>query len=289
MRPDRASGSADLAAAFRATHFLYDRPRVFEDSLALALIGMRWRVACRTGALQWITRRFGGGLRRSVAEVVGRSRYAEDQLEAAVATGVRQYVILGAGMDSFAYRRSGREAAVRVYELDHPATQARKRDRLSKARLGVPPQLEFVPVNFEHETVREALTRSSYCQDDPALFSWLGTTMYLSHDAIVSTLTSIAACAARESRVVFDYRVPDDLMDPADRSVVGRGDRMAQRNGEPQVPFVRPEHLAGVVGEVEFDIVENLSPREQEARYFRGRTDDLRPISHMYFAQLRRR
>jgi O-methyltransferase involved in polyketide biosynthesis len=88
---------------------------------------------------------------------------------------------------------------------------------------------------------------------------------------------------------VFDYRIPDDLVNPTDRSIVARGDRMAQRSGEPQVPFVRPEGLANVVGRVGFDVVENLSPAEQETRYFQAREDGLRPISHMYFALLARR
>src|SRR5262249_32483033 len=128
--------------------------------------------------------------------LVARSRCAEDALAHAVAAGVRKYVILGAGLDTFAYRNPYAAQALRVFEVDSPATQAWKRDLLRRTRIAEPASLTFVPVDFETQSLAEELRAAGFREAEPAFFSWLGVTMYLTRDAIFSTLSYVASCAA---------------------------------------------------------------------------------------------
>lgn len=215
MRAGQNSRTAQAAAAFRASHHLYAQPWVFEDPFALALTSRGWRAVLSNRVTHWLVI---GRARRSLkpvlAQVLVRSRFAEDALGKALANGIQQYVIVGAGLDSYALRHPDSTGHVRVFEVDHPDTQRAKRQRLQALALSLPANLEFVGVDFEKQALGAALGASSYRSDAPAFFSWLGTTHYLSPQATLGTLRSIAQSAAPSSEVVLDYSLLPELIDP---------------------------------------------------------------------------
>jgi len=286
MKKGRPSRTAEVAAAMRARHCLYESPVIFQDPFALDFTGPTWRTIIVTRPLRWLVfERLLRALRPVGAQVVARSRYAEDVLERSIAAGVRQYVVVGAGFDSFALRRRDLESKLRIFELDHPDTQQAKRERLG--RVGLPGNLEFVAVDFERETVADALTRSTFEREQPAFFSWLGTTPYLSHSATRQTLAAIARFAATGSGLVFDYLIPDTLLLEPDRLTVEKLKRLTQRQGEPLVGALDPRELKEMLASVGFEFVENLTAVQQEQRYFANRRDGLRPGPASCFAHVR--
>jgi methyltransferase (TIGR00027 family) len=190
MKPDSASVTAVRAALYRAAHQFFDDPVVFRDVIApeilssdeLKLVMNEPRYRVRTGLL--------ATLRFSIAL---RSRYAEDKLEQALTKGIRQYVILGAGLDTFAYRNPWQ--FLKVFEVDHPLTQKSKLDRLKRASIPVPPNLVFVPVDFQTQTITDELAKSGFDPASPSFLSWLGVTYYLSAESIIKTLNLLASIA----------------------------------------------------------------------------------------------
>ncbi len=179
------SHTARRVALRRAAHQLLDDPRVLDDPIALPILGPE-----TAAALQQDPARFEGGplLSRLRAFVVARSRFAEDRLAQLRALGVDQYIVLGAGLDTFAYRNRAPELPLRIWEVDHPATQAWKRQLLDAAQVGVPPNLTFVPVDFERDTLASALSGAGFDAGNGAMVSWLGVTPYLTNDAVLETL-----------------------------------------------------------------------------------------------------
>jgi len=211
LEAGQPSRTARGAAMQRAAHQLLEKPPVFEDPIALRIFGDE--------GTAWLDRnleRYRSERSRAMrAFLVMRSRYAEDRLADAVARGVRQYVVLGAGLDTFACRNPHR--GLRVFEVDHPLTQAWKRDRLRAQAIAVPESAIFAPVDFERQALAEGLAAAGFRADQPAFFSWLGVVIYLSRDAVAGTLRTVAACA-RGSEVVFDFSPPPDELDSAERS-----------------------------------------------------------------------
>jgi methyltransferase (TIGR00027 family) len=198
------SRTAQRVAIRRAAHQLLDQPRVLDDPLALRIIGAEAAAALRTNPKEHHA--FARAFRAFMA---ARSRYAEDELARAVASGVRQYVVLGAGLDTFAYRNP--HDGLRVFEVDHPATQAWKRERLQAAGIAVPSSLTFVPIDFERQTLADGLERAGFDHRIAAFFSWLGVTPYLTREACMSTLSLIAKMPA-SSGVVFDFAIDPSLL-----------------------------------------------------------------------------
>lgn len=209
-------------------------------------------------------------LRRLRASIALRSRYAEDCVAAAAGSGVRQYVILGAGLDSFAYRNPF--AALRVFEVDHPATQAWKRERVAAAGIVPPPSLTFVPIDFERETIAAALAAQGFDASAPTIVSWLGVTVYLTRDAVVRTL-AWAATLAPGSGIVFTYVGKDEA---AASSAHGTLAEHAASLGEPWLTRFDPPELAHELAELGLRLVEDLDAGTATRRYFAGRTDGLR-------------
>jgi methyltransferase (TIGR00027 family) len=265
-----------------------DDPIVFEDPFAAELTSTGWRMVLRSRLLRQVLRKtIFAGMRPVQGQILVRSRYAEEKLEEAIASGLKQYVLVGAGLDSFALRRRDLERTVHIYELDHPASQHSKQERLAELRIELPKNLEFVAVDFEQETVADALARSSFAQEQPAFFSWLGTTGYLTHEAVFQTLRSIAAFAVPRSEMVFDYLIPAKIVSPEHRLAARKVTRFVRRRGEPLITVFDPQNLGEQVSEVGFELLESLGPREQEARYFAARGDDLVPIGFSHLAHLR--
>ena len=199
MEQNQPSRTAQGAAMHRAAHQLVDPPPIFTDPLAMRIIGEEAATELREGR-DVHTATESAGLRAFVAV---RSRFTEDCLIAAMARGVRQYVLLGAGLDTFAYR--GRHEGLHVFEVDHPATQSWKRARLAEVLIAVPDQVTYAPVDFESETLRDGLARAGFDFGRPAMFAWLGVTPYLTRDAVMATLAFVASLA-KGSEVIFDYR-----------------------------------------------------------------------------------
>ncbi len=274
--------TAESCGVIRAAHFLHGkRPLVFEDAVAFELLGPDGRE--RSIAEKEMGLGGGAGI------VLGRARYTEDLLEKAVArSGVDQYVLLGAGMDTFAMRRKDLLETMRVYEIDRPETQAWKRERMAQLGRELPMALEFIPVDFEQETIAEALGRSSYRSDRPTFFSWLGVLPYLTKEAILRTLESIATVTAAGSEIVFDYRVAMEFVDPKEVALVQAGDQHTAQGGEPKLSFLNPHTFPQEVCALGYALIENLSAKQLGERYFAGRDDELHPRSHHYYAHFRR-
>ena len=195
-------------------------------------------------------------------------------MERAVERGVSQYVILGAGLDSFAYRRTDLASVLRVFEVDHPATQAWKRRRLGEEGIDLPPNLNLVPVDFEKQSLLEGLRASDYRTNLPAVFSWLGVTMYLSEATAMSVLGAIANLP-RGSGVVFDYAInPMELTEPVRKAVEFMASRVAAA-GEPWTLFFDPARLARSLDALGYTHVDDLDGEAINARYFDGRADGL--------------
>ncbi|HEX4961569.1 MAG TPA: SAM-dependent methyltransferase [Thermoanaerobaculia bacterium] len=274
MDEDRPSATSYRVAVRRAAHQILDDPRVFEDPLALAILGAERGAVLRSNLDREETR----ASRVLRAFIAVRSRYAEDELARAFRSGVRQAVILGAGLDTFAYRNPFPE--LRTFEVDHPATQAWKRRRLAEAQIPVPESLTFVPVDFERQTLATELVRAGFETSRAAFFSWLGVTPYLTEGAILATLGFIASLPSG-SGVVFDYAVPPDSLSFWHRRAY---DALASRvaaHGEPFRTFFDPPALAEQLGQLGFGYVEDLGTEEINERYFQDRSDGLRVAGEM--------
>jgi methyltransferase (TIGR00027 family) len=288
MRAGQNSRTAQAAAAFRASHHLYAQPRVFEDRFALVLTSRGWRAVLSNRVTHWLVLgRALSSLKPVLAQVLVRSRFAEDALAKALANGIQQYVIVGAGLDSYALRHPDSTGRVRVFEVDHPDTQRAKRQRLQALALGLPANLEYVGVDFEKQALGAALGASSYRSDAPAFFSWLGTTHYLSPQATLGTLRSIAQSAAPASEVVLDYSVPPELIDSEGLHEALWLKKLTNRLGEPLIGGLNPAQLHADVKALGYDIIEDIAAPEQTRRYFANRADGLAPTSVCRLLHLR--
>lgn len=207
-----------------------------------------------------------------------RSRYAEDCLAEAAGRGVRQFVILGAGLDTFAYRQPAWSRDFRIFEVDHPATQEWKRERLNDARITIPDNTILVPVDFEKITSKLALRNAGFDQSVPAFFSMLGVSQFLTEEALNETLTMVREMGS-SSEIVFSFVPPDDTL-PEDEAVLTK--QFAQRFaaiGEPWLTRPLPNELQKTLRDMGFGTVSHLSPDDANELYFNSRSDGLRAPS----------
>ncbi|HJV01434.1 MAG TPA: SAM-dependent methyltransferase [Burkholderiaceae bacterium] len=263
LRQGVASRSALAVAMLRAAHQLLDQPPLFNDPLALAILGPELAATVRADPGQ-----FDVGLRRMVRLAMAvRSRLAEDELARAVACGVTQYVVLGAGLDSYGWRPH--PPGLQVFEVDHPATQAWKRGLLHQAGLATPSNVHFVPVDFERDRLAEALRAAGCRLDQPVFCSWLGVTLYLTREAIFDTL-AMAARLPPGSAILFDYGIVPDLLDPTTRWGIRQLMHKYAAEGEPWLSFFVPDALAGELRALGFSAVADFGPAELAARYLAG-------------------
>jgi methyltransferase (TIGR00027 family) len=268
MDQAKPSRTALRVALRRAAHQLYDaHPLVLDDPIAVPILGQEYLPELHKTATK-LEKPFSVALR---AYLVARSRYAEDTLSSAVAQGITQYVLLGAGLDTFGYRNP--YSNLHVFEVDHPATQQWKRELLETTRIPIPHNLTFVPVDFERQTASAQLLAAGFDSTVPTFFAWLGVVPYLTLEAFRSTLRYIAA-QPPNSGLVFDYSLP--------RSVLPRLEQLAhdslaarvQQAGEPFQLFFTPREAAAELAA--FYNLEDLGSPEINARYFDNRTDKLR-------------
>ena len=201
-----------------------------------------------------------------------RARFTEDIVEQAAASGVGQYVILGAGLDSFAWRRNDLPGRLRVFEVDHPATQSWKRRRLAGLGVELPARLVFAPVDFERQTLREGLEQAGLDFGQPAVFSWVGVTMYLTLEAIRATLATMAQ-GRPGTQVVLTYNQPPAALTGSTAQIAATFARLATEMGEPFISRFLPGEMAQLLHEHGFSQITDFGPDEARAAYFPGHAD----------------
>lgn len=262
--------TAVRTALWRALHVQTDAPpHVFEDEIGLKLVAPDgdWR---DRPDMSPFTKPFR-------AAILARARFIEDLVEEQVSRDVGQYVLLGAGLDSFAQRQLELASRLHVFELDQPGPQEWKRQRLVAFGLGVPDYLKFVPVDFEAgDNWWERLLASGFDATRPAVVTSTGVSMYLTKDAIVATLRQIAALASG-STFVMSFLCPIDMLDPEIRIGVERAAEGARASGTPWISFFKPDEIMALAREAGFTKVQHVSAAALAERYFAGRTDGLRP------------
>jgi methyltransferase (TIGR00027 family) len=271
------------AAAARAAHLIVDEsPFIFGDTRAAALLGNRADELIGYHRLH-STHPI---LSAARGQVICRSRFAEDRLAEAVAARVRQYVLLGAGLDTFAYR-SPLAGEVRVYEVDHPATQAWKRSALATAEISIPPGVQFVPADLGGSSLADALRAAGFDFGQPAVITWLGVTMYLDRAAIGQTLRALASCAPG-TELIVDYMLPAAQRDEAGNFYTSMIAAAAAERGEPWLSFFDPGEMASLLAEHGFNLTAQIHQRESVPSPLWQRSDALRPIELSMIAWARR-
>lgn len=262
--------TAARVALWRALHVQADPlPHVFEDEVGLELLAPDgdWK---RRPDMSPFTKPFR-------ASILARARFIEDLVEERVAKGVGQYVILGAGLDTFAQRRAELASRLVVFEVDQPGPQAWKRQRLLELGFGIPDSLRLVPVDFEAgDPWWERLAAAGFDRARSSVVVSTGVSMYLTKDAIMATLQDVASLA-QGSTFVMSFLLPFDLLDPEIRPGMQRAADGARASGTPFISFFTPSEMLDMAREVGFAQVEHVSAAALGERYFAGRTDGLRP------------
>jgi methyltransferase (TIGR00027 family) len=302
MDPVRASMTALGAAYRRAYHDAYDTPKVFEDRFAALFVSPDEATAIEDGFIHILTQTrphlvvdgeraatLANAIRTDTGTplVLGRARYNEDLLQTAIRNGVTQYVIVGAGFDTFALRRPDLRGRVQVFEIDHPSTQDLKRERLRDAGLDDPTNVHYIQANFEIEGVEDALVRSAYDPSQAAFFSWLGVMSYLTRSAIEGTFLSIKRMAPRGSAIVFDYLTAMAFMPERQSPALKLRFDRARALGEPYLTGFEPSELASFLKPLGYELVEDLGQPQQTERFFRNRSDGICPVEYWHWAHAR--
>jgi methyltransferase (TIGR00027 family) len=270
MEQFQRSRTIEIPAIMRALHqSLDDDPKILADPVAPRLLDAdderRWLapLLVHPFAKQW---RAGFAL---------RARYAEDCLAEAVQRGTRQYVVLGAGLDTFAYRQPPWGSSLRIYEVDHPVTQQWKRERLKAADIAIPSNLRFVPIDFERASISDALRAADFAFDAPSLCSWMGVTQYLTRDALDATFRFVFSLPP-SSEIVFSFILPQDSVTGVEAEALAAAEQRATEVGEPWLSRLRSDELAAQLRSMGFSRTIHLTPEDARERYFGNRRDGLR-------------
>lgn len=293
MKAGRVSRTAEAAAALRANHHLNAHDPVFSDAYAYAMTNARWRLLlknslfCKTMNSSFMNKSLG----KLTGQVVGRSRYSEDLLQQAIEKDhLQQYVIVGAGLDSFVLRLAEHYPQLKIFEVDHPDTQKTKIEKLkqiSKSKQ-LPANVEFVSIDFEKEKLSDALLRSTYDTKTPTFFSWLGTTHYLQPETTLATLQNIATFASSNSEIVMDYSVDYKTLKGLERVGAQFVVQFTRCMKEPLLGAFMPKVLHQKVERMGYRVVEDLSGVGITERYFNQRPDHIRHThaSHLIHLQI---
>ncbi|MDF2922335.1 MAG: SAM-dependent methyltransferase [Paenibacillaceae bacterium] len=296
MERDKSSMTALIAAFSRAYHDENDDPKIFSDTLAKELITdeeyrqiagymaggidffapeKKQELHEPAAALQWV-------VQNQLAPIpLSRARYCEDMLANAVMMGAKQYVMLGAGMDTFAYRNAGLLTQIHVFEVDHPNTQQFKQQKVAAAGWNKPEYLHEVPVDFAKDNLRDELVKAGFDLQQRTFFGWLGVSYYLTKEQNTSLFKTISSMAPQGSSIVFDYA--DDALFRSGSKRVQHMVAMAQASGEPMKSCYSCGELERALEEAGLLIYEHLSPAEIEERYFQNRRDDLHAFENISY------
>jgi methyltransferase (TIGR00027 family) len=261
MKPSEPSRTALVIARQRAAHQVLDHGSILHDPYAM-------KILCEDeqNVLQFATQHPLASIGRLFT--AARSRIAEDAMATAVERGVRQVVILGAGLDTFALRNPHVARQIRIYEVDHPATQAWKLERLAELKVALPSWLIFVPVDFERENVGEKLVAAGFQQDSPAFFTWLGVVPYLNLDAIGCTLDYMASI--QNSELVFDYMEPPQAFSDEMRELVTKQTEQLEKINERWVSRFEPGGIRETLRSHGFSAIEDISFEQIKSRFGRS-------------------
>jgi methyltransferase (TIGR00027 family) len=274
MTLHRASKTAVTAAVNRAAHQVFDgKPKILDDPISVGLVPEAAESALRADALRFREPK----LRRLRANLVLRSRFTEDQLQKAAKGGVTQYVILGAGLDTFAYRQPRWSRALTIVEVDHPASQQFKISSLKSAGIIVPCNVSFLSVNFDAVSVADALTRAALDPAKRLFVSWLGVSQYLSRDAVVTTLRGLASWPSG-TELVFTYMADDwTSLDSEGRAAIESARAKSAADGEPWLSRFSASEIFDLLAMSGFSCIAPLSIHDAKDHYFRNRADKLEP------------
>jgi methyltransferase (TIGR00027 family) len=261
MKPNEPSRTAIMIARQRAAHQVLDHGSILDDPFAMKILREEEK-----DVLQFANQHPLASIGRLFT--AARSRIAEDALSGAVERGVRQIVILGAGLDTFALRNPHGARQVRLYEVDHPATQAAKLERVAEAQIALPPLLIFVPVDFEQDDLGEKLVAAGFQQNLPAFFTWLGVVPYLTEDAIGRTLRYVSSI--QNAEVVFDYLEPPEAFSEELRQIERQRDEQLKKMGERSVSRFEPGGIAEILQSHGFRAIEDIDFQEIKSRFGRA-------------------
>lgn len=279
MNENQVSSTALLTACMRAYHSRNAADKIFDDFLAYDLVP--------EDVLEQIEQISPDIFFPGTINIVTRARYTEGALEETIREGVKQYVILGAGMDTFAFRRPEMMDCLEVFEVDHPATQNFKILRLSELGWERSEHLHFIPIDFTKENLAAALTRSSdYDPNVKSFFSWLGVTMYLTREEVFQTLRSITDIAPSGSTLVFDYIIDtNEFTHNRQSQQLQESTKYLEKIGEPRkTGGFNSLRVAEDLASLGLNLVENLSPSDIERRYLKECTDKHHTLGYINFA-----
>ncbi len=275
-KTENPSKTAELVAAARALHTRTATPPIFTDKYAKHFCGPIWRTITASKILSWLVVDVKYKVIKPITNAVFvRARFCEDLVEEAIHSGVDQYVVLGAGYDSFAMRRTDLKNYVTVFELDQPATQKSKLERMAKQGIAKPSNAVYVGADLNVEDMFECLIEHGFDISKPAVFAWFGVTYYLRRAAVVSTLERISAVCSAGSRVLFDFQY-EPLSIPKDwRHAQAQMFEFVAKKGEPMITNFKPENMERFVQECGYATVEILVPDEINKKYLSNRDDNL--------------
>jgi len=260
MKPNEPSRTALMVARQRAAHQVLDHGSILYDPFAMKILREDEK-----DVLQFANAHPLASIGRLVT--AARSRIAEDALSRVVEGGIRQIVIVGAGLDTFALRNP-HGAQLRIYEVDHPATQAWKRQRLAEAQIALPPWLILVPVDFEQDDMGEKLVAAGFQQNSPAFFTWLGVVPYLTQDTIGRALDYMSSI--QNSEVVFDYMEPPEASSEELKQFEKERSEQLQKMDERSVSRFEPAGIAAILRSHGFCAIEDINFQEIASRFGRA-------------------
>lgn len=262
---------AEGTAYLRAVHMSLDgEPKILHDPLAGKLLGPDLDAKIAADKPRLVT----DALVKARALIVMRSRYVDDELVDAVERGITQYVILGAGLDTSPYLDDHLSRQLRVFEVDHPDTQRLKIERLAAAGIGAPENLCYVPIDFESQSLAEALSQAGFNENRAAFFSWLGVSYYLQPESVRDVLSYVAGLAPG-SQLVFDFMLADSVLGDRERQALARITAFLEKYREPLLCRFEPQLLQDLLYSVGFSGTEHLNWVDAMDRYFKGRADGM--------------
>jgi len=274
MTNGKPDNTAVRTALWRALHVQVDaKPYVIEDEVGLKLVAPDG---------DWQERPDMKYTKRLRASIVGRARFVEDLIIEQHEQGVDQYIILGAGLDTFAQRRPDIASKLQIFEIDQPDTIAWKQQWLTDLGFGVPKYLHFVPVDFETSSWWEQLLKAGFDINKPAVIACTGVSLYLTKEAIIATLNQIATLAPG-SKLAMTFYLPVELLDEEDKPMQEMAEKGAGAAGTPFVSFFAPNEVLAMAKNAGFKDAKTISTRDIERYYFKDRADGLVPASGEVF------
>lgn len=271
MWDHQPSSTAIFVNQLRAEHQLADaEPKILVDPVVVDFA----RLFQNATALDAFAEMSQASLDMLRSTLVCRSRFVEDTLRDFAAQEFCQYGLLGAGFDTFAYRRPAWAEEIPIFEIDHPMTQAAKRAVLEDAGCQIPPNVHFCQIDFQTQTLREALSPTPFAFDTPTVFSWMGVTQYITHAAFRATLDFVLSLP-RSTTIVFSFIATDDVLNEDDRAMVVDIEGPVAVEGEPWISRYNPIQLKTLLCDMGFSDVFHLAPETAQEQYFGTRTDRL--------------